>query len=338
MSKQKLSIGALAICSLIIICILMVLKANPTLKQPAYLTTSYSADRTVIVGDGAIKSYPIKCVDTVYDLSIGRLLANKYGNQALLLHGEEPDIELLTFEYFDICDIKENNGYIYILFSFALNRCKIVKYDLSFNVVCESSDFQGVPRNIVVREDDMYLVVNDYDDSARKIVLSKISPITLTEISIVEIDSLTFAFYGEIIDDNVIIYGNTDEEEFAFGIGVYDKSLSYIDTLSYDTSALWVRKVIDYNGYQYILNDFSIIKMGSDYKLIGVFSKTDYLIIDAVVNEGLLYVLSSQTGSEVEIDAIDTTTFTSVFKKRMSEGLEYDYMIPSCFIADQCFS
>ena len=49
-------------------------------------------------------------------------------------------------------------------------------------------------------------------------------------------------------------------------------------------------------------------------------------------DDDLLYVLSSQTGKEITLDVLKIDDFSVIYTKSYTNGLEYDYMVPSCIV------
>lgn len=305
----------------------------------SYLTTSYSTEKTVMVSytgeinQTEIDTFTVKCVEKIYDLEIGRLLADKYGNKALLLTEGEPSSQNIEFEYFNICDVVEYDNYIYVLFSPSLNTAKIVKYDVNFNPIDESKELQGDPRNIVIYDDTIYLLANDYSDNSRKSIISSISIEEMGQTNSVTIDSLVFVFHLVFHDGDLIAYGNTEEDNFSFGLSVFNTNLEEIDTRRYNYPALWVRKSITYSDYWFVLNDVSIIKLDQAYETIDIYQKADYIMVDAMVVEDTLYALIRNVEkNETVIELIDPESFETKDRISITEGLEEDYMVPTLLL------
>lgn len=304
----------------------------------SYLTTSYSTEKTMMVSytgeinQTEIDTFTVKCVEKIYDLEIGRLLADKYGNKALLTEGE-PSTQNIEFEYFNICDVVEYENYIYVLFSPSLNTAKIVKYDVNFNPIDESKELQGDPRNIVIYDDTIYLLVNDYSDNGRKSIISSISIEEMGQTNSVTINSLVFVFHLAFHDGDLIAYGNTEEDNFSFGLSVFNTNLEEIDTRRYNYPALWVRKSITYSDYWFVLNDISIIKLDQAYETIDIYQKAGYIMVDAMMVEDTLYALIRNVEkNETVIELIDPESFETKDRISITKGLEEDYMVPTLLL------
>ena len=333
MRNRTIAISVFFLCLIGSIIMILIFKDDYKYKNVSYLTTSYSKESTIIVNNDSFVEYPIKCVEKVYKLSVGNILADKYGNKALLLSGEEQTAKSITLDYCNIYDIKEYNGYLFILFSYAMNKCKVVKYDLTFNKICESVDLLGVPRNIVVFNEAVFLVANDYSNAKRRVTLTKLSTKHLESELEVEVNSLVFAFYIEENKNDIVVIGNISEADFSLGIVNYDEKLLKKNEMEFQTPVQWVRKVVVQDDYQYILNDLSIVKLNSNYELVQTFNKDGFIIIDMTINENYLYILCINDNADVFIDTIELKTFSSISSQQLTIGCDNDYMVPSCILS-----
>lgn len=300
-----------------------------------YLTTSYTTEKTSIVTCKSKDTYEestlkIKCVDSLYKLTMGTFLADRYGNKGFLLNEYGDVTKTVQFEYYNICDIVESEGYIYVLFSYALNKCKVLKYDYSFNKIGESEDLDGVPRNIKIKDGKIYILTNNYFNSSRKAELISISSDMLKFVNKICIDSLVFAYYIDCDNDDLIIYGNSNEDIFNMCICFVKKSLEDYNFKEYAEPALWIKGVEKHNNSIYVTNDMSIIKLNSKYEITEIYYKPECIIIDAQIKNKLMYILCSNldAGQSI-IEILDLSTFKAIHSAVITVGLEEDFMVPS---------
>ena len=305
-----------------------------------YLITNYLVEGTNIIKITPFSrkishTFNLKCVEKEYWINGERVFADRYGNKLAIIDGQK--VKYYKFDEFNIVDIVSNNEYIYMLFNTSPNKNKILKLDKNFNVVDESLNFEGNPRNIVLIEDDIYVVSNSQKKSNdSKSILYRVSTKTMNLENSIYLESMSFVFRISEVDGKLLVFGNYDNIGYKLQVSKFDRNLKLELEKKYTEKALWVNNILKNDKYLIIQNEFSIIFLNKlSLDILNVYKKENCALLDVMKKKNCLYVLSLNIKSgESYIDIVDIKTLKNIKNYKIEIGLEKENDIPSLLMDD----
>lgn len=328
----------LALVCFIIVC--FILRYYGDLLSFSYLTTNYLDEGTNIVKitPFAIKksnTFNMKCVEKEYIINGEKVLADRYGNKLVVINGRET--KYYKFDEYNIVDIASDCEFIYLLFNVSANKSKILKLDKNYNLIDESLEFEGNPRNFLIIEDNIFVASNILKSpNDNKVILNKISAKTLDLEKSVFLESMSFVFRISEIDRELLIFGNFGNIDYKLLVSKFDKNLKLKLDKKYNEKALWVNKILLHKENLIVQNEFSIIFLDkSNLEILNVYEKNKLALLDVIIKKNWMYVLSLNIESgESYIYIVDVKTLKDIKNYKLEVGLENSNDVPSSLIDD----
>ncbi|MCM3744266.1 hypothetical protein M3193_08935 [Sporosarcina luteola] len=142
-----------------------------------------------------------------------------------------------------------------------------------------------------------------------------------------ELEDLTYGFYLENNNGELVIYGNSNEDEkdltvYSIDLNTGKKTLR----VKSENKAMWVSKVLNIDKQKIILNNFSIITMSDNFENLKVAYANNRTLIDFeydVVNKEF-YLLSG----DPEENTFEVVILDESFLELKKYKLEFEDTIP----------
>lgn len=253
----------------------------------------------------------------------------------MVINGQEA--KYYKFDEFNIVDIASGGEYIYLLFNVSANKSKILKLGKNYNLIDQSLEFEGNPRNFLIIEDNIFVASNILKSpNDNKVILNKISAKTLDLEKSVFLESMSFVFRISEIDRELLIFGNYGNIDYKLLVSKFDKNLKLKFDKKYNEKALWVNKILLHKENLIVQNEFSIIFLDkSNLEILNVYEKSKLALLDVIIKKNWMYVLSLNIESgEGYIYIVDAKTFKDIKNYKLEVGLENSNDVPSALIDD----
>jgi hypothetical protein len=292
---MKFRLITIALIAVLIVLTLMGVSINPknsfTIVASSYVDSSTSLYNYKGKNLVETSTYPIGGVESI-DYNNNRLMFNRYGDKVISNKNDDE---------FKLYKVKANPQQIekykekqYILYNEGVNLFSISIYDNDYNILKSSGNFSGYARNYLINNDIIYVLANVYEQNLnRSVGVYAIDIASLEVLSFTELEGLTFGFYMERFNNEIEIYGNSNEEAQDLAIYTYDLvDLKTNLLVKSDIKAMWVNKVIVVDNKKIILNQYSIISLDESGTLKKEFiNKGSFIDFEYDKSDEIYYVL-----------------------------------------------
>lgn len=277
-----------------IVVVLLAFDSKPSFKV---LATDYVNDITEIYtyrGNHLVNKdvYQIGGVEIINNNKNEKVMFNKYGNELITIANQK--VKNFKIKKNPL-QIEKFNNKNFALHNEGINSFQLQVYDNNYNVTNQSIKTDGYARNFIIINNLIYVLANKYDlEQNRTVGVYVFNLTTLETLHFTEMEELTFGFHMEKFGDTIEIYGNSSEVKkdlttYSLNIKNFESKL----IIKSDIPVIWVSKILKIDGYNIILNNYSIISIDNS-KNIKVEYKNDQTLIDFEYDEKkrVFYLLS----------------------------------------------
>lgn len=270
-------------------------------------------------------SFPIGGVETIEYDDVDQFIFDKYGDELLEIENNITKNHKIKMEPLFLEKYKDN---IYALHNEGINSFSLAIYDHEFNSIDNSEEIPGFARKFVITGELIHVLANVYEqDGNRTVGIYTFDFENLRLKNFTELEELTYGFYIENNNGELVIYGNSDEKKkdlvvYSINLNSGEKTLR----VKSENKVMWVSKVLNLDNQKIMLNNFSIISMGIDFKNITVVYANDKTLIDFEYDEvnKIFYLLSGNP----EEDTFEVVILDRNFSELKKYPLEFEDTIP----------